>query len=163
MEQTDNRILCSDRMNRLQSGPVWKLLGMNVTEASEGRATVQLPLRSDLLQAMGHVHGGILMTILDSAMAAALGTLLRPGVMSVTAQLNTHFISPGSGPVLRATGKVVRKGAQLAVTEGKVFDVNDRLVAMASAQFFLTGSADLAPSGQDTGGNASPSLRQPMD
>ena len=149
MEQTDRGILHSDRLNRLQSGPVWKLLGMTVVDASEGHAVLELPVRVDLLQGMGHVHGGILMTLLDSAMAASLGTLLRPGVMSVTTQLNTHFLSPGSGPVLRATGSVVRKGAQLAVTEGKVFDLNDRLVATATAEFFLTGPSETSPPRQD--------------
>ena len=129
--------LFRERARRLESGPVWKLLGMFVVEASEGSATVLMSTSPAILQQLGHVHGGILMTLLDSAMAAGLDTVLTPEWTAVTAQLNTHFLRPATGPQLKAIGSVIRRGAHLAVTEGVVHDANGQTVATASAQFFM--------------------------
>jgi uncharacterized protein (TIGR00369 family) len=126
-----------NRARRLEDGPVWKLLGLVVVEATEGSASVAMTTNPGMLQQLGHVHGGILMTLLDSAMAAGLDTVLDDEWTAVTAQLNTHFLRPGTGPKLTAVGRVIRCGSHLAVTEGVITDENGQSVASASAQFFL--------------------------
>lgn len=129
-----------ENARRLERGPVWDLLKLRVVDAREGWATVSMPIGPEILQQLGHVHGGILMTLLDSVMAAALSTLLADSKTAVTTQLNTHFLRPGIGPVLYGDGRVVRFGAHLTVTDGSVRDHRGAIVATGSAQFMVLGS-----------------------
>ncbi len=125
------------RARRLEAGPVWQLFKMSVIGAEEGKASVRMLTGPTVLQQLGHVHGGVLMTLLDSAMAASLDTVLAPEWTAVTSQLNTHFLRPATGAQLTATGRVVRRGTHLSVTEGEIVDENRVTVATASAQFFM--------------------------
>jgi uncharacterized protein (TIGR00369 family) len=126
-----------EHATELEKGPVWRLLGLKVGRLEPAMATVVMPVVPEILQGLGHVHGGILVTLLDSCMAAALNTLLKPGVMAVTAQLNTNYLRPGTGSELKAEARVIRLGTHLAVTEGRIVDLAGELVATATAQFFV--------------------------
>ncbi|MCL5066442.1 MAG: PaaI family thioesterase [Firmicutes bacterium] len=140
MEQEDS--VFWQRARRLETGPVWRLFGMSIVNAEEGVASVSMPITPAVFQQLGHVHGGVLMTLLDSAMAAGLDTRLTEDWTAVTSQLNTHFLRPASGAYLTATGRVLRLGSHLAVTQGEVRDSSGQLVTAATAQFFLIARAD---------------------
>ena len=65
---------------------------------------------------MGAVHGGILTTILDTAMGCAVSSQLDPDVAPVTIELKTSFVRPvtlATG-ALRADGRVVHPGSRVA-------------------------------------------------
>lgn len=125
-----------DQARAMEATPTWKRLGLRVAEVGQGHASVTLPVADDILNGLGTVHGGILVTLLDSTMAAALNTVLEPGRLAVTSSLNTHFLSPGRQGHLTGRGRVIRLGANLAVTEGTVEDEAGTLIALATAEFF---------------------------
>lgn len=69
----------------------------------------------------GKIHGGLLASLLDSAMGGAVIATLEPGQVTATASMNVSFIRPGElDTELIATGRVVRRGNNIAFAEGAV-------------------------------------------
>jgi uncharacterized protein (TIGR00369 family) len=88
------------------------------------------------LRTLGIMHGGVLATLLDSAMGIAAGTLAPPGHLVVTVQLNINFIRPAwCGETLVATGEVFHAGRQTAVARGEVHTSTGTLIGSGSATF----------------------------
>lgn len=83
-------------------------------------------------------HGGVVMTMLDVAMAMAGRSLARvdqgEAVGMITIEMKTTFMQPARG-ALRAEGRCVQRTASLAFCEADLFDFERRLVARASGTF----------------------------
>ena len=83
---------------------------------------------------LGSVHGGYIATLLDSCMGCAVHTLLKPGQGYTTSDLRVSYIRAlrsEVGPV-RAEGRIVHLGRSTALAEGRLYDVDERLYAVAS-------------------------------
>lgn len=77
------------------------------------------------------IHGGWVMTMLDTAMALAAQTTLSPGETCPTHETTAKFVRPilaGSGE-MRVTGRVVSRGRTVVTLEGRVEDAHGRLHA----------------------------------
>ncbi|GAA6735172.1 PaaI family thioesterase [Thermus oshimai] len=83
----------------------------------EGRAELRVGVRPEFLQGQGKVHGGILASLLDTAMGSAAASL---GGRVVTVDLSLSYLRPTVGPVLVAEARVVRAGDRLVFVEGWV-------------------------------------------
>jgi uncharacterized protein (TIGR00369 family) len=84
---------------------------------------------------MGCVHGGILATLLDSVMSAAVHTALPAGRGYLTTEINVKFLRPVfqvTGEIM-ADGRVVSCEGDLAIAEGKIVDSLDIIYATARA------------------------------
>lgn len=82
----------------------------------------------------GAVHGGYAATLLDSAVGCAVHSMLPQGKGFTTLELKINYIramTDQTGPV-RAEGKVVTVGGQVAVAEGRITDANGKLYAHAT-------------------------------
>jgi uncharacterized protein (TIGR00369 family) len=82
----------------------------------------------------GAVHGGYAATLLDSAVGCAVHSMLPQGKGFTTLELKVNYIramTDKTGPV-RAEGKVITVGGQVAVAEGKLTDANGKLYAHAT-------------------------------
>ena len=80
---------------------------------------------------IGSVHGGVISTLLDSASACAVHTLLPAGTGYTTLELKVNFVRAiyaGSG-VMHCTGTVINLGRRTAVAEAKLFDAAGKLYA----------------------------------
>lgn len=87
------------------------------------------------------VHGGMVCTLIDTAMAVALRTALGqvPGDPQrlVTTQMSVSFIGNASpGEWIEARIDVLKTGSRLAFLEGKVY-AGERCIAQASGQFAI--------------------------
>lgn len=83
---------------------------------------------------LGSVHGGYIATLLDSCMGCAVHTLLKTGQGYTTADLRVSYIRAlrsEAGPV-RAEGRIIHVGRSTALAEGRLYDVDERLYAVAS-------------------------------
>jgi uncharacterized protein (TIGR00369 family) len=80
---------------------------------------------------MGVVHGGWIATLLDTAMACAIHSMLQAGQAYTTLELKTNFVRPVvvSTGALRCEGAVLSFGGRVASAEGKVYDQHGNLVA----------------------------------
>jgi uncharacterized protein (TIGR00369 family) len=91
--------------------------GIEVVEAAEGRATVRLPFRPDLLRPGGTVSGPALMGLADVAMWAALLGVTGGRDESVTSTVTVNFLRPfAPGPVV-AEARLLKRGKRMVFGE----------------------------------------------
>ncbi|MGP3791519.1 PaaI family thioesterase [Pseudomonas sp. B392_1p] len=86
----------------------------------------------------GRAHGGLIMTLLDMAMAAAARNGdSGGGRFGVTVEMKTNFLRPGGsiGGRLSARGKLRHASRSLAFCDGELLDAEGQLVATASGTF----------------------------
>lgn len=103
-------------------------------------------LKREHLNGGGQAHGGLLMTMLDMAMAAAARSAsLSKGEQQfyVTVEMKTNFIRPGGivGGKLTASGRLRHTTKTMAFCEGDLVDGEGKLVATSSGTFKLVGRA----------------------
>jgi uncharacterized protein (TIGR00369 family) len=129
-----------ERLVAMQHGelappPAATLLGMVLDEVEPGR-TVFSMLADELYEnPMGTMHGGIVATLVDTAMGCALSSQLSADAGFTTLELKTNFvraITPATGRIY-AEGTVVHAGGRVATTEARVHDANGALYAHATS------------------------------
>jgi uncharacterized protein (TIGR00369 family) len=111
--------------------PIGKTLNFFLLEADAGRVIFQGTPTFDFYNPIGSVHGGWAATLLDSCMGCAIQTTLKKGYGYTTAELKLNLVRPMSdktGPV-RAEGKVIHSGRQLATSEGRLYGPDGKLYA----------------------------------
>lgn len=111
-----------------------QVIGLQREFAEDGISRLVLPINPQLFNNFGVVHGGVLMSMLDSTMTAAALSRFDFSRLVVTVDLQTQFVKSGRG-VLTGHGKVVGGGKSLAFCEGRIEDEQGDLVAKASAVF----------------------------
>lgn len=129
--------------DRLVRSKAWKFLGLEVVEAGEGRAVIDMTAMDEMTNFVGFVHGGFISMLADSAMGRALHSALPEGERHVTFDLKMNFINGAKAPErLRATATVVRAGQRVALCECRIEGEDTRLVATGTATFsvYLPGS-----------------------
>jgi uncharacterized protein (TIGR00369 family) len=118
--------------------PFVETLGIELMRMEPGEAELQLLLRPELTNSWEVAHGGLVMTLLDVALAHGArsplqaGGDMQPGV--VTVEMKTSFLRPGLG-LLRAIGRRLHRTASLAFCEGSVLDAQGQLLAHATGTF----------------------------
>jgi uncharacterized protein (TIGR00369 family) len=121
------------RDGRLPAPPVSRLLGFTLAEVESGRAVFDCEPSEAHYNPLGSVHGGIISTLLDSALSCAVHTTLPAGTGSTTAELKVNFVRPvviGTGR-LRAEGRIIHSGSRLATAEARLTDAEGKLYAHA--------------------------------
>ena len=118
--------------------PFLAQLGCRLLRFDGGCATVELDLRDALLNSWGVAHGGVTMSLLDTAMGHAARSPDEPGgaprLAVVTIEMKTSFFRPGEGR-LRAVGRLLHRSATMAFTEGHVYGGHGELCAHATGTF----------------------------
>jgi uncharacterized protein (TIGR00369 family) len=119
----------------LAAVPYAQLLGIEVEHAGPGVATLAMPVRRELTQNHGVVHGGAVASLIDSAMAFAIIPLLAPKEGVTTVDLTISYLRPVTEGRMRSTAKVVRAGRRLIVVSAEVFDSQQTLTATALSTY----------------------------
>ena len=111
-------------------------LGVDFLDAPVGEGRVALTLAPRHLNSWKVAHGGVIMTLLDVAMAIA-GRSLDPDARGgVTVEMKTSFLQPGdAGGRLTAHAKAFHRSLTMSFCEGEVRDAHDRLIAKALGTF----------------------------
>jgi len=120
--------------------PFFRLLGVRFRDAHADAASIMVAFRPDLTQPTGILHGGLSSILIDTAIAQAFLTTIRPGCSVVTVRLDTNYFAPVREGQLVASAKVVRKGKRIAHGEALVTDAAGRSVAQGWGVFAVTGS-----------------------
>ena len=129
-----------------------QLLGIEPVEWGGGRSELALLVDERHLRNMPILHGGVLATLLDSALGVAASSVAPANRLTVTAQLNVNFIRPAfPGERLVAVGEVRHSGRQSVVAFGEVRTEGNELVATASGTFLFTDMPNSSDSSSPTG------------
>lgn len=107
----------------LASQPFSVLLGAELLSFSRGSAELKIPIKSDLKQQHGFVHGGVISYAADNALTYAGGSVLGEGV--VTSEFKINYVRPAMGEFLVARASVVHSGKNQAVCRCEVY-VSDK-------------------------------------
>ncbi len=105
-------------------------LGMELLDAGTGRAQVRMTVRPDMLQGHGTCHGGLVVTLADTAFAAACNS--RGEGPSVAASADVTWVRPAfAGDVLLAEAREHVRFGRSGVTDVTVRrEADDEVVAL---------------------------------
>ena len=117
----------------IESPPIASLIGFRVIAAEPGVVVVEFEAGPRHANPMGTLHGGILCDIADAAMGMAYASQLDEDSSFTTLELKINFVRPFWSGRLLATGRVVKAGRTVGLTECDVTDDQGRLVARASS------------------------------
>ena len=118
----------------LPFAPIARTLDFSLIGVAPGVALFQGKPGPAHFNPMGGVHGGWFATLLDSALGCAVHTMMPAGRGYTTAELSVNYVrglSPKVGRV-RAEGKVIHCGKQLATAEARLFGPDGTLFAHAT-------------------------------
>jgi uncharacterized protein (TIGR00369 family) len=122
------RAICE---GKLPAPPISQLMGFRGVSAEPGRAVFEMEPGPQHYNPIGSVHGGVALTLLDSAMGCAVHTLLEAGVGYTTLEVKTNFVRPITADtgLIRCEGIVIHQGSRIATAEGKLTDSSGKLLA----------------------------------
>jgi len=122
------------------------LLGARMARVEPGRVEIELPVREDLGQQHGFVHGGIVGMIADSAGGYAAFTLMPADASVLTVEYKVNMLAPAEGELLIARGEVLKPGRTLSIVRADVWarrgDRETRVAAMQQTLMVMHGTPD---------------------
>jgi uncharacterized protein (TIGR00369 family) len=137
--------------------PFVEALGMQLWRFEAGFAEVSLDVQPSMLNSWQVAHGGVVMTLLDVAMAHAARSVREddpggaPGLATI--EMKTSFMRAAEGRLV-ATGTLLHGTTKLAFCEGTVRDAGGAICAHATGTFkYLRALRRAQP-----GGTAAPEL-----
>ena len=111
--------------------PISSTLGFDLLKVGPGRAKFTLEPGDHQYNPIGSVHGGVMATLLDSAMGCAVHSTLDQGVAYTTVDLQVTFVRPITSDTgaVQVEGRVIHAGSRIATAEGRITDADGRLYA----------------------------------
>ena len=116
--------------------PWVRALDITVTEVTQDRTTLRIPITEDLNRTGGIISGQALTALADTAMVLACGGHFGEMVPVGTVTLDTQFLRPGTGDAIRAEAEVTRAGRSMVFTRCTLIaEPSEKPVALATATF----------------------------
>ncbi len=115
----------------LPAPPIAELMGMWITEVSEGRIVFAAEPAEYQYNPLGTVHGGVAATLLDSAMGCAVQSMLPAGTGYTTLEIKVNYLRSMTSKtdVVYSEGTVIHVGGRVATAEGRITDADGKLYA----------------------------------
>lgn len=105
-----------------------RTLGIEMVDASPGKATVSMVVTDAMVNGLGVCHGGVVFTLADTAMALASNSSGAPTLASAA---SIELLAPSEiGDRLQATCVEVAKPGRTAINDAVVINQNDEIVAV---------------------------------
>lgn len=112
-----------------------QLLNMKITEISEGCCKGEMPLRPEILNPLGTVHGGGTFALADTIGGCAA---LTHGGSVVTVDSSIHYLAPACDTEkLVAEAKEIKYGSNIAVYEVNIYKADGTIVATSIQSYFI--------------------------
>ena len=124
-------------LNFLESGNVWKYIGMKIFRDEEGRLGVHIKNIDELRQVYGAMHGGIVTTAIDAAVAVAVNNAYGKKFAASTVELKVNYLLPMVDSDLFVFATLVKKGKQLTVATVEAIDGQKKLIAVGIATYMV--------------------------
>lgn len=127
------------RDGEIPNPPITDTLDYELTEVEPGFVVFEIEPKEFHYNPIGSVHGGVALTLMDSAMSCAVQTTLPAGTGYTTLEIKLNFVRGVSAKTgrLRAEGKIVHSGARTAIAEGRLVGGDGKLYAHATTTCFI--------------------------
>lgn len=132
-------ISASVRDTPLRSNPAFVALDAILVEGTPGDVLVSFLAGEATTQGNGVVSGGAMANMLDSAMAVAALSQLRPGQTCTTISLTVNMMRPAVAGRLYVRARVDRLGRRVAFAHGQLLNGDDVLLATGSSSLAVIG------------------------
>jgi uncharacterized protein (TIGR00369 family) len=115
--------------------PFAHLVGLQLGDLARGSATLHLQLREELMRNGGLLHGGATASLIDTAAAFAVLTVLAPGQVATTVDLAIQYLRPVTTGRIEARARLLRDGKRIAVVSVDVLGESQQLMATATTTY----------------------------
>jgi 1,4-dihydroxy-2-naphthoyl-CoA hydrolase len=113
--------------------PFADLIGMKITHVSKDKVEAELPVREELNNRFGVLHGGAVMALADNLGGTATFANLREGERTATIESKTNFFAPiPVGDVARAECTPLHRGRTTMVWQTRITRNDGRLCALVT-------------------------------
>lgn len=112
-----------------------KMIGMKLVGMQPNEATIEIEMRDQLRQPHGLLHGGVTATLIDTAMAFAVITVLTREEKASTVDLNVYYLRPHTNGKISCTAKIIRAGKRLLTVSAEVINEQGKLIATALSTY----------------------------
>ena len=116
--------------------PFDSTLGVDILESKPRYAKLSLPFQKRLTNPYGSLHGGVVSTLVDSAMAVAVFSTY-PDSLFYTRRLNIKFISQAKDNTIFAEAHIVNQKKKFVFGKVLVKNANGQFIAEALTIFVL--------------------------
>jgi uncharacterized protein (TIGR00369 family) len=132
--------------------PFERLLHIEIVEAVDGHATLRMPFLVDFAQGAGLMHGGVLVSLADTAVVMAIKSILPPQTHFATTALEAKFLRPVTQGIVTAEAQVVSQEGRTLQGQATVYDEGQRPVLEFSSTFKVARDSSIKRiTFQDTG------------
>lgn len=133
----------------LPGPPIAQTLDFTLSEAERGFVVFTGTPQRMHYNPLGSVHGGYHATLLDSAMACAVHSTLEVGQAYTSLEIKINFVralTDAIGPI-RAEGRLIHAGRQIATAEGRLVDANGKVYSHGTTTCFIFPASAPLPKG----------------
>jgi uncharacterized protein (TIGR00369 family) len=119
---------------QLPRPPVADTLDLHLLEVEAGRVVFAMTAQEWHYNPIGSVHGGVISTLVDSALGCAVHSLLPVGTRYTSLELKVNFVRAVTSRTgqIRCEGTVLSFGRRSATAEAKVTSADGKLLAHAT-------------------------------
>lgn len=117
------------------------MLGVNILDSKPRYAKLSLPFQENLTNPYGSLHGGVISTLIDSAMAVAVFSTF-PDSLFYTRKLDIKFVSQAEKNTIFAEAHIINQKKNFVFGKVLIKDGAGQLIAQALATFVLNNKQD---------------------
>ncbi len=120
--------------------PMMEVLGIRLARVEFGDVDFSCTPDDSAYNRLGSIHGGLLCTLLDSAIGCAVGSTLAAGVEYTSLEIKVNYIRRAQGGTTLLThGWVVKPGRRVAFAEGDIRGADGKVIATGSGSCLVMG------------------------
>ncbi|MHA2324854.1 MAG: PaaI family thioesterase, partial [Promethearchaeota archaeon] len=116
--------------------PFGDMIGLKFGELQKGESQCELSVDKKLMNPHGFIHGGVMYSMADTGMGAAIYSLLEEDELCATVEIKIAYFRPVKEGILKCKTKVIHRGKSIGVLESEVSN-NEKLVAKAFGTFSI--------------------------
>jgi uncharacterized protein (TIGR00369 family) len=111
--------------------------GMRLSFNAGRQAIIDLPYNPNLDHGLGGVHGGVYMTLLDTAAWFTSAAAHDDSIWVATSELSVHLLQPVYESPLRAVGRLIKSGKRQDIAEAHLYDGSGQVVGHGIGTFVV--------------------------
>lgn len=123
--------------------PFNKSLGLRIARTHRDGVTIEIPVRDELRNIAGMLHGGVTATIVDAAVGIAIHHHFGGKRQSTTVEMKLNYFRPIVDGKVIARSRLLRIGQHLVVGNVEVKDVSGNLAGFAIVTYMLLDAAKI--------------------
>jgi acyl-CoA thioesterase len=116
--------------------PYGDLIGLTFDRIEKGFSQCSLRVDDNLMNPHGFLHGGVMYSMADTGMGAALYSLLQENELCATVEVKIAYFKPVKEGLLTCETNVIHKGRNISVLESEIKN-NNILVSKAFGTFSI--------------------------